>query len=391
MLKKNLVIKYQELQKDLSFSKFTLVANDDGTIYYSKDGKSASESTLQKYSTKGFRAKISAELAKKGYRVIAIFSSPNTLRCGELGGIPTMLDDFTEIFGGNIVAVEKDEKKILKAIKKRNAVIVKDNCVILTARSLDEAGTMSRIIEKNAFVMLKAKWFVTINPFISKCMNIGYTSYYSKINQQRVWQKEKTELIETVKINPITIDDIEKADKKTQDLLVAKKLYQDNYTQGTWGNVSIKIDDKTLYCTPKAIGYNLLKEDDIVTMNYLHNKQLSKGNKATSEKGIHCRVMRERKDSYVVVHAHPTYSSIFAARNQNLEVSDSGKAVLGDIVYCSKHALPMTKRLANNTVDSMKTNAVFMGNHGVAVYGKDIREVFLVIETLEKEAKQALI
>ncbi len=390
MLKQNLIIKYQELQKDLGLSKFTLIANDNGILYFTKDGKSAGEKSFEEYKTKGFRAKIAVELAKKGKRVIAIFSSPNTLKCGELGGIPTMLDDFTEIFGGSIKAVEKDEKKILKAIKKRNAVIVKGNYVILSARSLDEAGTMCRIIEKNAFVMLKAGWFVTINPFVSWCMNIGYTSYYSKINQQRVWEKEKTEPIETVKINPISIEEIEVADKKTQDLLVAKKLYADNFTQGTWGNVSIKVDDKTLYCTPKAIGYNLLKEEDIVTMDYIHRKQLSTGNKATSEKGIHCRVMKERKDSYVVVHAHPTYSSVFAARNQNLEVSKEGQAVLGDIVCCSKHALPMTKRLANNTVDSMEKNAVFMGNHGVAVYGKDIKEVFLVLETLEAEAKKAL-
>ena len=390
MLKENLIVKYQELAKDLGLSKFTLVCKDEDKVYYTKDGKSASITTIKDYETKGLKAKIACKILKGGTHVVAFFNNSNILKCGDLGGIPTMLDDFTEIFGGEIKSVEKDEKKINKELKKRKAVIVKGEFCVIASRSLDEAGTMTRIIVKNAFVMLKAKWFVTINPFVAKLMNIGYTSYYSKLNQERVWNKEKTEPIETVKIKPITFEEIEKADKKEQALLVAKKLYQENFTQGTWGNVSIRIDNKTLYCTPKAIGYNILKVDDIVTMDYLHNKQLSTGVKATSEKGIHCRVMREHNDAYVVVHAHPTFSSVFAARTQNLEVSEESKAILGEIVYCSEHALPMTKRLANNTVDSMERNAVFMGNHGVAVYGKDIREVFLVLSTLEKEAKKSL-
>ena len=390
MLKENLIVKYQELAKDLGLSKFMMVVKDSDTIYFTKDGKSASKTTIQDYISKGFRAKLACKALNKGANVVAIFNNSNILKAGDLGGIPTMLDDFTEIFGGEIKSVAKDEKKIYKELKKRKAVIVKGEYCIIASRSLDEAGTMARIICKNAFVMLKAQWFVTINPFVAKLMNIGYTSYYSKLNQAKVWNKEKTEPIETVKIKPITFEEIESADKKEQALLVAKKLYQENFTQGTWGNVSIRIDDKTLYCTPKAIGYNILKVDDIVTMNYLHNKQLSTGVKATSEKGIHCRVMREHKDAYVVVHAHPTFSSVLAARTQDLDISEEGKAILGDRVYCSEHALPMTKRLANNTVDSREKNAVFMGNHGVAVYGKDIREVFLVLSTLEKEAKKYL-
>lgn len=387
MLQENILVKYNELSKDLNFSRFMLIANHNNTIYYTKDGKACGEKSYEKFN-KGFRENVAVKLAKQGARVVAIFSSKNILKCTK--GIPTMLDDFTEIFGGKIKAVKKEENKVLHALNKRKAVIVKDSYAIVVARSLDEAGTMCRIIEKNAFVLDKAKKYVTINAIVAKGMNIGYTKYYSRENQQRVWDKELSEPIETVKIDKISIEDINKANKKQQTLLVAKKLYADNFTQGTWGNVSIRIDDKTLYCTPKAIGYNLLKEDDIVTMDFTKNEQIAGNTVATSEKGIHCRVMREHSDSYVVVHAHPPFSSVFAARNEELIVSDEGKAVLGDKVSCSKHAIPMTKRLANNTVNSMNKNAVFMGNHGVAVYGKDIEEVFLVLKTLEKEARKAL-
>ena len=226
MLKENLIVKYQELAKDLGLSKFMLVCKSDSKVYYTKDGKSATETTIEDYITKGMRAKIACKALNKGAHVVAIFNNPNIQKCGNLGGIPTMLDDFTEIFGGDIKSVEKDEKKIIKELKKRRAVIVNNEYCVVKSRSLDEAGTMSRIICKSAFVMLKAQWFVTINPFVAWGMNIGYTSYYSKKNQEMVWNKENSEPIETVKIEPISFEEIESKDKKEQTLLIAKKLYQ---------------------------------------------------------------------------------------------------------------------------------------------------------------------
>lgn len=392
MIKQNLCVKYNELQKELHFTNFAMYACCDGIVYYTHDGKSAGEKPIGELQTSGLKNKIVVkQFGKARANVIVFFYSQNIEKCAKLGGIPTVLDDYTEMFGKKLKVVKKDDKKVLRALSKAKNVIVDGSYCVALARSIDEAGTMARIIDKNAFVIGKCEGeYVKINRIVARGMNIGYTRYYSKGNQDRVWEREKTQPINTLKDDNIEVDDIKNSDRRIEALTTAKKVYQDNFTQGTWGNVSVRIDDKTLYCTPKAIGYGLLTPDDIVTMDFRTVEQVAGSTRATSEKGIHCRIMNEKKDAYVVVHAHPTYSSVFCAQNRVLEVSSEGRALLGDKVYCSKHAIPMTKRLSNNTVNAMNKKAVFMGNHGVAVYGESIDDVFNVLNTLEKEAKMAL-
>lgn len=390
MLKENLLVKYQELNNDFSFDYFTLMARVGDEVYYTYDGVGVSQDRLVDFQRVDFDCNVATDIFRDTEaNVIAFFSTENTQKASNLGGMPTILDDFTEIFGSKIKAIDKGYKKILSALKRKRAVFVKENYVIIRARSLDEAGTMIRIIDKNSFVLSKCPSFVKINPIVAKGMNIGFTYFYSKRNQERIWGEENTKPIpKNRKVNVGEIADIYNDDKRVEALKIAQKLYADNFTQGTWGNVSVRIDDNTLYCTPKAISYNLLTPDDIVLMDYNKVEQLSVGNRATSEKGIHCRIMREHKDCYVAVHAHPTYSSIYCAMNKTLEVSPENRAILGERVCCSKHAIPMSKRLANNSVDAMTGGkAGFMGNHGVAIYGDSIEDVFRVITALEYEAK----
>lgn len=392
MLRENLRIKYNELNDDLGFSHCLLTARLRDTVFYSKDGKSASQKKLTEFAAKGYEARLASKIYRKcNCNVVEFFSTNNTAYAAKSGGIPTFLDDFTEIFGTKLRVTDNDEKAIVKALGKYRAVMVKDKFVILTARSLDEAGTMTRIIDKNAFVMSKCPDYVKINPVVAKGMNIGFTYFYSKKNQKRIWQKELSEPIEKTNSEELQIKDIYDEDKRVEALRIARKIYADNYTQGTWGNVSVRRDKDTFYCTPKAIGYNLLTPEDMVLMNCASNRQMTKNNKATSEKGIHSKIMKEFPDCYTAVHAHPVYCSIFAARNKDMEISDENKSLLGERIYCSKHALPMSKRLAKNSFEAMKgSKAGIMGNHGIIACGNSIEEVFEILYALEYEAKKAV-
>ena len=324
----------------------------------------------------------------KNTNVVTILNTQSVAYADSRDGIPILLDDFSEIFGGKAEVVPFEKKYIVRALKKKRSTIVHNKFAMMVSRSLDEAGTMARILEKSAFVYSKVKKYVPLSEFVARLEVKVFMGGYSKLNQEREWS------IETTGIDPRPKEErklnLEKDDKRYTVLTVAKRIYDENRTQGTWGNVSCRIDDKHLYCTPKAIGYDLLELDDIVKMDYLTNTQVGEGN-PTSEKGIHCRIMREQKDAMIAIHAHPIYCSIFAARNQVLEVSEENRAILGNYVYCGKHALPMTKTLANNTVDAMRGGkASFMGNHGVAIYGVDVDDAFLVLNTLEAECKKQI-
>ena len=386
-LEKNIYKKYKELQSAVECTTLAIFVRYLEKIYICEDGINIKVCDFEKYNQDNNQKFIQNICIKSKTNVVAIMNNNNLANVKNLGKIPLMLDDFSEVFGGEVLFVD-NAKKALKQIKRRRAVLLEDKGVIIRARSLDEAVTMIKILDKNAFILSKVNFFIQLSKTVSFLENYVFTKYYSAENQKRQWELETLETInnENDKNNQNNEEIVDENIKMV--LEIAKKIYSSNSTQGTWGNVAVKIDDKTLYCTPKGIGYNLITAKDIIKMDYTTRKQLSAG-VATSEKGIHCRIQNEYKEAKISIHAHPTYGSIFAARNQTLEViSEKGKELLGEKVYCSKHALPMTKKLTDNTVDNLRGGkAVFMGNHGITVWGKDIKEVFEVLDVLEEECR----
>ncbi len=394
MLSGNIEKKFNELESAVALSHLSIYATYQRTVYIaSKNG--VEQKKLVDFGKIDEQEKLIRKVFEQPcVNVVATFKTDEIVFANEFGQIPPMLDDFCEIFGGKVKVVDsKETLKFFNEIRRRRAVIAKDKFAVVCARSLDEIGTMVRIMNKSAFVLTKTSdKFVSIPKWISNGENFFFKRSYSKVNQEREWSLE-TKGIDITKVakKNLAKKNCKEDDLKNTIVNVAKRMYADNSTQGTWGNVAVRINDEELYCTPKAIGYNLLTPTDIVKLNFVTMKQLS-GGVATSEKGIHCRIMREHPDAFCSIHAHPTFCSIFAARNAILKVEGEATKILGEKVYCSKHALPMSKKLANNTVDSMRGGkAVFMGNHGVAVYGTSVEDVFNVLNTLEEECKKQIL
>lgn len=364
------------LSEEMQLSKLVLVSKIDNKISYFAENK------FQSNNKKNDMVETLSKLLNNKCKVIAIVNSKNIEYAIQKGELPPVLDEICETFSGGLKVVENLD---LEIFKKERGVLVKNIGAVLTARSFDEVETMVRIVEKNAFCLSKCQSYVTIPDWQSKIVNFFFMNFYSKNNQIKQWNNElgiKTQKSKKAKINN---DDIE-----VKNLIVetAKKLYDEKLIQGTWGNISIRINENELLCTPKGVGYNILTNQDIVKMNYWDESILSKG-VPTSEKGIHCKIMRTRPQAQVAIHAHPLYCSIFAIQNEDLVVDKGSVGILGNKVYCSMHKPPTTKALVKNTVDAMKNSkACFMGNHGVMVYGESVDDALKVLCTLEKECKK---
>ncbi|MFQ9891599.1 MAG: hypothetical protein ACLRWH_00155 [Emergencia sp.] len=67
------------------------------------------------------------------------------------------LDDMAQIVGPQAETVDYEEKKIRKALKKSTGCFVKDRYTISTGRSLFEAVTALKVLEKSAEINIKAQ------------------------------------------------------------------------------------------------------------------------------------------------------------------------------------------------------------------------------------------
>lgn len=97
--------------------------------------------------------------------------------------LTTALDDMAQIIGHRVETVEYAEKNIRKALKKSTCCFVKNRYTIATGRSLFEAVTALKVLEKSAEINVKAEAIggaVPLHRVDAEKMRRNYRRNYSK-------------------------------------------------------------------------------------------------------------------------------------------------------------------------------------------------------------------
>ncbi len=167
-----------------------------------------------------------------------------------------------------------------------------------------------------------------------------------------------------------------------------KQLLEAGYVSGTWGNISLRIDETFMAITPSGREYETMVDDDIVIVNY--NDHSYEGDiKPSSEFKLHTEIYRSRKNINAVIHTHQmNASTVAAARREVPPILDDMAQIIGPSVKCADYALPNTKKIVKATVKALKGRyAALMANHGAVCVGRDMKEAFVVCQVLEKACK----
>jgi L-fuculose-phosphate aldolase len=167
-----------------------------------------------------------------------------------------------------------------------------------------------------------------------------------------------------------------------------KRLLRENLVSGTWGNLSLRLDEEYMVITPSGKPYESLSPEDMVRVNYKTLEWKSE-NKPSSELKLHAAVYRERKDINAVIHTHqPNASTVAAARREVPPILDDMAQIIGPSVRVADYALPNTKKIVRKTLRALRgRNAALMANHGAVCIGRDMEEAFIVSQVLEKACR----
>lgn len=166
------------------------------------------------------------------------------------------------------------------------------------------------------------------------------------------------------------------------------RLLENNLVQGTWGNISIRLDDKYMVVTPSGMDYIHMRPEDTVVVD-INTLEYTSDVKPTSEKKIHAAIYRDRPEIGAVIHSHPLWSSAVAAARIEMPVTDERhRRLIGDSVRPGAYGLPGTKKLTEGAVEAMKErNACFLANHGIIACAPTIDEAFEVCKAMEECSK----
>jgi L-fuculose-phosphate aldolase len=115
--------------------------------------------------------------------------------------------------------------------------------------------------------------------------------------------------------------------------------------------------------------------------------------KPSVETPMHLAIYRNRSDIKAIVHAHPVYSTVFAATGVDIvPVTEEMIFYTGGEVKVAKYALFGTEELAKNVLRALgDRRAVLLMSHGAVACGGDLDEAVDILLCVEREAKIILL
>ena len=165
-------------------------------------------------------------------------------------------------------------------------------------------------------------------------------------------------------------------------------IYEKQFVAAQDGNISARLHDGTIMCTPTRCNKGFAKADDMIVIDMKGNK-LRGERKPSSEIAMHLLIYEIRPDIKAVVHAHPACATAYAAAGIPLN-----KALISEVVL-SLGCVPLTQYGTPGTpelTDALKPyipnyDALLLANHGVVTYGTDLEDAFNRMDTVEHFAK----
>ena len=168
----------------------------------------------------------------------------------------------------------------------------------------------------------------------------------------------------------------------------SRLTYQRGYLASTDGNLSARLADGNVLCTPTIINKGFVRPEDSVVVDM--EGQLVRGErKASSEIAMHTLVYKLRPDINAVVHCHPPSATAYAAAGIPLN-----KALISEVVLAlgciplAEYGTPGTAELTDRLQSFVESyDALLMANHGVVTYGADMMDAYNRMDTVEHFAK----
>jgi L-fuculose-phosphate aldolase len=175
---------------------------------------------------------------------------------------------------------------------------------------------------------------------------------------------------------------------KAQICEIGRRVYERGFAAANDGNISIRLNDREILCTPTMVSKGFMKPEDLCKVDY-EGKQLAGTRKRSSEILLHLAVYKNRPDVKAVVHCHPPHATAFAVAGVPVPkcVLPEVEVFLGE-VPTAIYETPGTQKFAETIVPHLKSsNTIILANHGTVTFGPDIEKAYWNSEIIDAYCK----
>jgi L-fuculose-phosphate aldolase len=165
---------------------------------------------------------------------------------------------------------------------------------------------------------------------------------------------------------------------------IGRRIYNKGFAAGNDGNISYRLSENEVLCTPTFISKGFMKPDDLCIVD-MEGKQVSGRRKRSSEILLHLTIMKSRPDVKSVVHCHPPHATAFAVAREPIPqcVLPEVEVFLGDVPI-TKYETPGGQAFADTVLPFVaKTNVIILANHGTVSYSDTVEKAYWWTEILD--------
>lgn len=290
------------------------------------------------------------------------------------------LDDLAQIIGSDVtVCPDGTARTLLKALRNRRGCFIQGSGIIAVGDTIEEAIAGARILEKSAEAEIysgKLNGLQYLNPAAAQELHKYYDGSYSKVNQ-----KEKVDFISS---------GAEEFQLRNRIIDCGKDMSRSELVQGSWGNISLRLNPDTMLITPSGMDYFSIRTEDIVRMN-IHDLKYGMQRKPSSEYRLHAALYRRYPECNAIIHTHSNGISAFAAAHAGFRISEPPMDQLIGDLHCSEYRTPGTDELCDSIMEAIEgSHACIIANHGAIFYGNDLDVTLAIANAVESRAYNLL-
>ncbi len=173
---------------------------------------------------------------------------------------------------------------------------------------------------------------------------------------------------------------------------IGRRIYARQFAAGNDGNISCRLTDNVVLCTPTLICKGFMQPDDLCTVD-LDGNQLSGTRRCTSEIKLHLEVYRGDPTATAVVHCHPPHATAFGLARVEIPtgILPEVEVFLGAVPQAD-YATPGSAQFAETIRPFVgRASAVVLSNHGTVSWGPSVERAYWNTEVLDAYCRMLLL
>lgn len=176
----------------------------------------------------------------------------------------------------------------------------------------------------------------------------------------------------------------EAEEAKKEIVAVGKKLWARAYVDGNGGNISYRIGENRVICTPTLLSKADLTPDDLCLVD-LDGNQIAGCKPRTSEILMHLEIYKAEPKAKGVVHCHPPHATAYAitGRIPPTCVIPEQEVFVGRVALVP-YQTPGTQDFADAIIPFVKDhNSILLQNHGIVCWADTVTHAEWYAEVLD--------